>query len=244
MRRFLPFIVFIAIITAGCGNSAAVPPPTSAPVAEVAASSAPSAAVETPQRGVSTAAPTATFAPTIEPTATPEPSATPVPATQVVVEPTAAPAPAQAASTPNRIVISAIGLDQPLVSVGLDGNNVPIVPKHNVGWYNYSARPGQGDNIVLWGHVLRFKNAPNIPAPFARMKELAPGTRVVLYDDQGNPRTYAVTKQVWATPDQVSYILPQGKEMVTMVSCIGDKVIVSNSVELTHRLITIAEPAN
>jgi sortase (surface protein transpeptidase) len=139
-------------------------------------------------------------------------------------------------------VIEDIGMDRSLVSVGLDKNRVPIVPKHDVGWYNLSAMPGQGENVVLWGHVLRFKSAPKIPAPFARLKELQPGARVVLYDEVGNAHAYVVTRQVWATPDQVEYILPVGKERITMVSCIGDKVIANGDVEMTHRLITIAEP--
>ena len=54
-----------------------------------------------------------------------------------------------------------------------------IVQDHDVGWYNLSAQPGQGDNIVLWGHVLRFSQTPKIPAPFARLKEVKPGATVV-----------------------------------------------------------------
>lgn len=130
------------------------------------------------------------------------------------------------------------------MSVGLDKHRVPIVPKHDVGWYNLSALPGQGENIVLWGHVLRFKNAPKIPAPFARLKELNVGAKIVLYDKAGKAHHYQVTQQVWATPDQVEYILPQGKERITMVSCIGDKVVANGEVEMTNRLITIAEPSS
>jgi LPXTG-site transpeptidase (sortase) family protein len=141
------------------------------------------------------------------------------------------------------MVIGDITLDGRLVSVGLDKNRIPVVPNHDIGWYNLSARPGEGDNIVLWGHVLRFREAPKIPAPFARVKELKPGAAVKLYDRDGNIHTYVVTKQVWVTPDQVEYILPKGREMVTMVSCIGDKIIQDGEVvDETHRLITIAEP--
>ena len=141
------------------------------------------------------------------------------------------------------MVIGDIGLDGRLVSVGLDKNRIPIVPDHDIGWYNLSARPGEGDNIVLWGHVLRFRNAPKIPAPFAHLKNLKVGAAVKLYDRDGNLHSYVVTKQVWATPDQVKYILPTGREMVTMVSCIGDKVIQDGEVvDESHRLITIAEP--
>jgi len=127
--------------------------------------------------------------------------------------------------------------------VGLDANRIPIVPDHDIGWYNLSAKPGEGENIVLWGHVLRFRHAPDIPAPFANIKTLQPGAEVVLYDADGGEHRYVVTQQIWVKPNQVEYILPRGKEMVTMVSCIGDKVISNGEViDMTNRLITIAEP--
>lgn len=162
------------------------------------------------------------------------------------VAPTAAPTAAVAsvpvpASEPARLVIEAIGLDAAPVAVGLDENLVPIVPNHDVGWYNLSAMPGQGENVVFWGHVLRFKHAPNVPAPFARLKEAKIGDTVQVFTADGAVHNYIVSEQVWVTPDQVEYILPRGRELVTLVSCIGDKVVVDNSVEMTHRLITIAE---
>ena len=168
--------------------------------------------------------------------------ATPVPPrpTAKPPRPTATPV---AGDTPVRLVIPAITLDQPLLAVGLDARQVPIVPQHNVGWYNLSARPGAGENVVLWGHVLRFKATPNILAPFARLKELAVGAQVTIYTADGQAHQYVVTEKVWATPDQVAYILPQGRELVTMVSCIGAKTVVAGSVEMSHRLITIAAPA-
>ena len=141
-------------------------------------------------------------------------------------------------------MIDAVDIDQQIVSVGLDKKRVPIVPDHDVGWYNLSAQPGQGDNIVLWGHVLRFRQTPKIPAPFARLKEVKPGATVVLYDQAGKAHDYVVKQQVWVLPSEVEYILPKDKEMITLVSCIGDKVINNGEVvDESHRLITIAEPA-
>jgi sortase (surface protein transpeptidase) len=116
------------------------------------------------------------------------------------------------------------------------------VPKHDAAWYNLSAQPGAGDNVVLWGHVLRFKEAPKIPAPFANVRHLKPGAQIVLVDANGARHSYTVSEQVWVTPDEVEYILPQSSERLTLVSCIGDKVVVDGSVEMTHRLITIAVP--
>lgn len=160
------------------------------------------------------------------------------PVTSSSIQSKARPAPGD----PVRLVIPAIELDRRLLSVGLDRRRVPIVPNHDVGWYNLSARPGQGENVVLWGHVLRFRSRPNIPAPFARLHELQIGDRVTLYTADGTAYRYTVIEQARVTPDQVEYILPRGKEIVTMVSCIGDRVITRAGVEMTHRLITIAAP--
>ncbi len=221
MSRWL--IVFLVAATCvGCGSAPVAQQPTSLP---------------TIAHPTSTPTATPTTIPTATSTATPKPTVTPEP-TEVTPTPTPQP------SAPIHITIGAIDVDRRLVSVGLDRNDIPIVPDHDIGWYNLSARPGQGENIVLWGHVLRFKKAPNIPAPFARLKELGIGAKITLYDEAGAAHTYAITKMVWATPDQVEYVLPQGHEMLTMVSCIGNEVIVSGSVEMTHRLITIAEPVS
>ncbi len=160
--------------------------------------------------------------------------------------PTAAPTPTNTLPEPTvplTITIETIDMDQPLIPVGLDENNVPIVPRHNVGWYIYSAEPGMGENIVLWGHVLRFRDAPDIPAPFARLHEVNIGDMISITTADGYIFDYTVVEQIWATPDQVEYILPQGTELLTLVSCIGDKVIVDGAVtNMSHRLITIATP--
>lgn len=147
-------------------------------------------------------------------------------------------------AVPTRIVARDVGMDARIVAVGLDAQGMPVVPDHDVGWYNRSALPGQGENVVLWGHVLRFRHAPRIPAPFARLKELRPGAQLTVYDSNGTAFNYVVTRQVWVRPTEVEWMLPQGRERLTLISCIGDKVIVGREVvDMSHRLITIAEPA-
>lgn len=264
-RRFL-LLVCVAIASSACGENPALGSAVAVPTAAATVvAAAPSLTATAPTAPSATAAPTATTAPsaTTAPTDAPtatlaavEPSAPVVaddvhdtaslaaPADQeapVAVAPVAADA-AVAATNPVRLVIEPIGLDRKLLSVGLDKNRVPIVPKHDIAWYNLSARPGQGENVVMWGHVLRFKNAPKIPAPFARLKELSIGARITVYNGAGRAFHYVVSEKVYARPDQVEYILPVGSERLTLVSCIGDKVVVDGSVEMSHRLITIAVP--
>ncbi|MDQ5852262.1 MAG: class F sortase, partial [Chloroflexota bacterium] len=105
------------------------------------------------------------------------------------------------------------------------------------------ARPGEGSNVVFWGHVLRWRSQPKIPAPFARLHELQPGARVTVVTVDGRVRRYHVTRQVWVRPSEVQYILPTDSERITLVSCIGDKVIRNGELTKEFRLITIAEPA-
>ncbi|PDW04215.1 class F sortase [Candidatus Viridilinea mediisalina] len=157
------------------------------------------------------------------------------------MEPQAQARPQRSQLQPVRISIPAIGLDTQIVSVGLDAQAVPIVPHHDVGWYNLSAVPSEGDNVVLWGHVLRWSHAPHIPAPFAQVRNLQLGATIIITTRNGEQHSYRVSAQRWVRPDEVSYILPQGSERLTLVSCIGDQVIQDGSVvDMSHRLITIA----
>lgn len=146
---------------------------------------------------------------------------------------------------PTRINIPSINSDTRIISVGMDSRGELVVPDHDVGWYKYSAKIGAGDNIVLWGHVLRFRSSPNTPAPFERLKETAIGTEIQLTDELGRVHTYRITQHIEANPTDVKYILPTGREMLTIVSCYGDSVISNGQVvDMTKRLITIAEPVN
>lgn len=230
IRTFWLSLCVLGLLLASCGA-----PDTDTEIAtgtEIASAPAASSAATV------TATVTATTTP--EPTATPEPTSTPEP----TAEPTATPIrSAVEPAAPARIQIPAIDLDYKPVSVGLDKNRIPIVLDHDVAWYNLSAMPGQGDNIVFWGHVLRFKATPNIPAPFARVEQLKPGAEIIVTTEKGEQVTYRVTQSVQVTPDQVQYILPTGKEQITLVSCIGDKVISNGLVTKSHRLVTIADLA-
>jgi sortase (surface protein transpeptidase) len=258
MRQHPWAIVLLALLLSACGGAQPTEQPASAPT-EAASTSAPATTTEVattvPTEAAQATAPTAELF-RAEPTAPimPSPTGTPAPAAAVataapteVIAATAQPAAEEEPGQPGepiRIVIDAVDIDQQIVSVGLDKKRVPIVPDHDVGWYNLSAQPGQGDNIVLWGHVLRFRQTPKIPAPFARIKEVKPGASVVLFDQAGKAHNYVVKQQIWVLPSEVEYILPKNKEMITLVSCIGDKVINNGEVvDESHRLITIAEPA-
>lgn len=255
--------------TATTVNQAQAAPTAEIPTAVVVATELPATIVPSPTTAPSaTPLPSPTPLPSSTPTAEPTPTidatpTTPSDATQVAPEAvsdtpndlpqldeTAAPATplptaegrVASATEPVRLQIAAIGLDEQPISVGLDERRVPVVPKHDVGWYNLGAMPGQGENVVMWGHVLRWKDSPNVAAPFARVKELLPGAMINITTSDGTVHRYRVTQQLQVAPSQVKYILPVGSERLTLVSCIGDKVIENGFVTKKFRLVTIAEP--
>ncbi len=228
-----------------------------APVQEVRAKSAPSVLATTTTAPTTAVPPTATV-PTPEPSPTasatpipsptatpppPSPTATPPPPPTATPPPPPPPTPEPRLARPAQLIIPAIKLNLFPIPVGLDARRSPIVPRHDVGWFTGSARPGEGSNVVFWGHVLRWRSQPKIPAPFARLHELQPGARVTVVTVDGRVRRYHVTRQVWVRPSQVQYILPTDSERITLVSCIGDKVIRNGELTKEFRLITIAEPA-
>jgi sortase (surface protein transpeptidase) len=232
---------------------ATAPAPQPAAPAPVEAAAAPAPAEERtahytdPASKADLVVPAATFiqAPMLEESVNPPAAYEAKPGTDTIIAPVEPGEPVQPVTPdPVRIVAPSIGMDEPVISVGLDEFNMPIVPNHDPGWYNLSARPGQGENVVMWGHVLRFRYAPEIPAPFGRIKELTIGAPITVYTGDGVVHEYTVQEQLWVEPHQVEYILPQGTEKLTLVSCIGEYIIIDGSVEnMTNRLITIAVPS-
>lgn len=212
----------LALTLSGCGGgetpSAAVSPPAVARQP---------AAVTSVSTSVATPVPT----PTVAPTATSQPTPTPVPI--------ATPQPPAAIT---RLQIPALNLDVAPLPVGLDAQGVPVVPRHDVGWYAASALPGQGSNIVFWGHVLRWRDTPQIAAPFERIHELPQGAEVLITTADGRRHRYQVTQQIEVQPVTTAYLLPTPFERVTLVSCIGDNVIVDGTLTKALRLVTLAEP--
>ena len=209
-------------------------------------STTPTPSTELPAANV---APAPTRSPASLPAASPRPtipSATPTAThdpfaflTALALTPTASPEPL---ADPQWLQIPKIGLDVPVYSVGLTRRGEPVVLKHDVAWYNRSGKPAEGTNIVFWGHVLRFKEAPTRPAPFARLHELQPGDRITLTTAAGKRFNYVVISQVRVRPDQVEYLAPTSLERVTFISCIGNRVMVRGILTFTERLVTIAEP--
>ncbi|MFN3372718.1 MAG: sortase [Chloroflexus sp.] len=131
-------------------------------------------------------------------------------------------------ATVDRLVIPAIRVDFKVIEVGWDtieenGRLISVwqVAEYAVGQHRGSANPGEGDNIVLAGHVGGYGRV------FKDLFYLKPGDEVIVYS-RGQPYRYIVSERIivdeeGAPPEQrlanARYIAPTGYEVVTMVTC-------------------------
>ncbi|MFH9012758.1 class F sortase [Streptomyces sp. NPDC017943] len=101
---------------------------------------------------------------------------------------------ALARSVPVRLLIPAIGVDTPLLRLGLaaDGTvEVPPVTAHDrAGWYRHSPTPGSTGPSVILGHVTV---GPYGDGVFRHLDRLRRGERVVARLENGTAAWFAVT---------------------------------------------------
>ena len=94
------------------------------------------------------------------------------------------------APTPVAVRIGDIGLEASVLSVGVDETNQLAVPAADtVGWYEYSARPGQAGATVLAAHV----DYGGVPGAFFNLAALEPGDSIEVEMSDGSIHLYKVT---------------------------------------------------
>ncbi len=158
---------------------------------------------------------------------------------------TASPTPTRPALPPDRIVISAIKLDAPVVPVGwhtettggVSASVWDVPDERAAGWLKTSAAAGQVGNTVLDGHH-------NINGEvFRYLVDLKPGDEIDLYAG-GTEYRYAVTERhilpdkyepIAVREQNARWIAPTQDDRLTLVTCWP----YTNN---THRLIIVAAP--
>jgi LPXTG-site transpeptidase (sortase) family protein len=148
------------------------------------------------------------------------------------------------AEVPYRMVIEKIGVDAPVVEMGVDSRGVPYVPlnAYDVAWYNFSSPPGAGSNAVFAGHVY-WQGA----AVFADLKELEPGDIVRLVAEDGREFVYSVVANFTVdpdNPDSLQVMAPTPRDTITLITCDGTWISDPNAQfggYYTDRLIVQAE---
>ena len=136
-----------------------------------------------------------------------------------VTEPEPTPEPVIA---PLRLVIDSLGVDAPVIEMGLDENGIPHVPLNgqDVAWYNFSSPPGAGSNAVFAGHI----NWGGASGVFAGLDDLQAGDTVRLISEDGSEYTYEVFANFPVDPyddDSLKVMDPTPTDTVTLITCGG-----------------------
>jgi LPXTG-site transpeptidase (sortase) family protein len=179
----------------------------------------------------------------------PTPAATITPAGHDEPTPPATITPLPEVATPARMVIEKMGMDAPIITLGLDANRLPEVPDDPdvVAWYDFSTKPGQGSNAVFGGHVDWTVNGQPVTAVFWGLGELEEGdvVKILLKDD--SELQYRVTDNValgYDDPEGVKVMYRTPNDVITLISCGGTWVSdPSNPLggNYTHRVVVRAK---
>jgi len=163
--------------------------------------------------------------------------------------PTATITPLPEVTAPTRMVIEKMGVDAPIITLGLTANGLPDVPNGPdvVAWYDFSAKPGQGNNAVFSGHVDWTVNGQPVAGVFWGLGELEEGDVVKLLLEDGGELPYRVTDNVTIKhddPDGVKVMDKTPNDVITLISCGGNWApSPSNPLggNYTHRVVVRAE---
>ena len=92
---------------------------------------------------------------------------------------------------PVELTIPSAKIQASIEKVGLVGDKMDVPKKpENVGWYEYSYRPGEKGNAVLAGH---FDTSEGEPAVFWKLGLLRPNDTIYVTDTEGKKYTFAVS---------------------------------------------------
>ena len=150
-------------------------------------------------------------------------------------------------SSVTRVVIPSISVDSKVVEVGWDvveqsNQQVAVwqVAEYAVGQHRGSSNPGEGNNIVLAGHVGGYGKV------FKDLFYVKPGDQITLYS-AGQQYLYTVQERLLVTEEGVSdeqhavnaqLIAPTNHEVVTLVTCWPAK----GANKFTQRVVVRATP--
>ena len=137
-------------------------------------------------------------------------------------QPQAAPAVVPGPSFPVRIALPTLGVDAPVVSVGLQSDGSMEIPGvSEAGWYQYGTVPGDvGGSAVIAAHV-DYNRKPGV---FFELRRLELGADIAVTDLAGEVHRYVVSerfqvdKQALPTPE---LFRSDGAPTLTLITCGG-----------------------
>ena len=148
-----------------------------------------------------------------------------------------------------RMIIEKIGIDAPVITLGLDENAVPLVPDNpnDIVWYDFSTPPGWGSNAVFSGHVDWTVNGVPVTGVFYDLRKVEVGDIIKVRLEDNTEYQYKVIGNVampYDDPQAMQVMGATPSEVITIITCGGSWVPEwGNPIggNYTHRQIVRAE---
>lgn len=127
------------------------------------------------------------------------------------------------APRPTMIWIPDLGVDAPVIGMGVDANGQMDVPPNvrEVAWYQFGASPGEEGSAVLAAHVDLAGSGPGV---FYDLDELQPGDEVVVSFEDDSTQTFSVENAERVPKsdlDVQSLFARSGAPVLRLVTCGG-----------------------
>lgn len=126
---------------------------------------------------------------------------------------------------PTSIDIPAISVDLPVTEAAIK-NGEWQVSNTGASHLQTSANPGEGGNVVIYGH--------NLLRIFGKLASLKLGDKIYITNQNGEKTTYIAEEKKIVFPDEVESVLPTDHEQLTIYTCTGFAD--------SQRLVFIAKP--
>jgi Sortase domain len=143
---------------------------------------------------------------------------------------------------PERLVISAIGIDALIESVGVrsDGDLATPMrsPWDDVGWYSLGPHPGDRGSAVIDGHLDR---PGGYPAIFWRLRDIQVGNHIQVINRSGQILDFWASRIAFYTPEQAplqDIFGNLGGTYLNLITCAGDWI--PDQHQTTLRLVVYA----
>jgi len=153
------------------------------------------------------------------------------------------PSAARLARGPLPVGLTVPGLDlgdAPIRDVGVEPNGEMEIPgAREIGWYRWSASPGQAGSSVLAAHIA-FNGRDGV---FRELDEVVVGDRFTVHYDDGSTRDFEVTELGQYTKEALPFdrvFAKTGEPSVVLITCGGDFNRGLNSYE--DNVVVYADP--
>jgi LPXTG-site transpeptidase (sortase) family protein len=139
-----------------------------------------------------------------------------------------------ALAAPAGLSIPAIGLDAPVIPIGVREENGELVwetADHAVGYHLGTALPGRPGNTVLSGHISSpVRGEGDV---FRNLPQVEPGDAVIVTTGDGRTFRYLVDATTVVEPTDTWVMSPTTDQTLTLITCVPDGVY-------THRFVARA----